>query len=254
MDISSIIEKIRQETTKPIEWGLVLGSGIDVSSLINNKIEFSYNQLGMPSNKVKGHSGKFIIGDINGVTVILASRYHYYECGDMSAVRLPYEIMNALGVKNVILQTSSGAIDKKLKAGEICLIKDHINLAGTNPLINYEPLKFVNMSNNYDVKLRDLIRKNNKISEVVHIQMSGPNYETKSEIAMARLLGGQTVSMSMAFDNIIARYFDMKVLAFAVVTNELSDDASKTLSHIEVLECAKKANKEMLSLLSDLFN
>ena len=69
-----------------------------------------------------------------------------------------------------------------------------------------------------------------------HIQFLGPNYETLAEINMAKAFGADTISMSMVYDNLICRYLDIKVMAFAIITNIASGENIKTLSHIEVLE------------------
>ena len=254
MNKKSIVNKIKTKIKTPVQVGIILGSGIDILPLVENPIEISYKELKMPQGKVKGHSGKFIFGSISGINVVLASRYHYYECGDMEAVRLPLYIIKELGAESVIMQSSTGALNTSLKLGDVCLVKDHINFTGNNPLIGADELKFVNMYDNYNKNYRDRVLNLNKdIKQVVHIQFNGPNYETQAEIKMAKVLGADTVSMSLLYDNLIARYLDMKVLAFAVVTNELDESKNKTLNHLEVLDVAKKANDCLVKIIDDAF-
>lgn len=229
--------------------GIVVGSGIDISQIIEHKKEFLYKDLGILCSKVEGHSEKFICGFIDNKPVILASRFHYYESGDIGKVRLIYEILHYVGVKVIVLQSSCGALNKTLKPGDICLIKDHINLTGNNPLINYSPLKFLDLSNLYSKEYREIIKKWNKdIKEVVHVQFTGPNYETNAEVQAARLLGGDTVSMSIVYDSLIAKYYEMNIIAFSVITNATGD--SNQVSHDEVLEIAKSVKNKMTNIIS----
>lgn len=254
MNIKRIVKKIKKKYHKFIDVGMIFGSGIDVAELIDDKLIIEYKELGMPCGKVKGHSGKFVFGKINGKNVVLASRYHYYECGNMEQVRLPLMIIKELGAKTVILQSSTGALNSSLRLGQLCVVKDHINLGGNNPLIGMDEIKFINMTNNYNSNYINRLQTEIKsLPAVTHVQFSGPNYETQAEIVMAQKLGGDTVSMSLAYDNLIARYLDLNVLAFAVVTNELDNGNNKSLSHIEVLENAKQANKSVLEAVKTAF-
>lgn len=80
--------------------------------------------------------------------------------------------------------------------------------------------------------------------------MSGPSYETRAEIAMLKKLGVDTVSMSTAYDCIIANYLGLRVLAFAVVVNTFSGGDDK-LTHQEVLDNAKKASQNIQTILTE---
>lgn len=258
MDIKNIVNKLKNEyKVKDVQIAIVAGSGL-MNSLptLSNVIEVEYSALGIPASKVKGHSGKFVFGTINGKNVVCFSRIHYYEHGDMSLVRLPLEVVSALGASMVVLMTSSGGINSSYKIGDVVLICDHLNMTGQNPLIAINNLQFTNMGNCYSRECREQVlniakQKGIRLQQGVHAQMSGPSYETIAEINMLKKLGADTVSMSTAYDTIIANYLNLKVLGFAVVVNTFSGGDDK-LTHQEVLDNAQKASANIKQILTEL--
>lgn len=240
-----------------VELAFVAGSGLSFALPdIENQVEVTYESIGLPRSKVKGHSGKFVFGEHNGKKIVFVSRIHYYECGNIEMVRLPFEIVAKLGVKKIVLLTSSGGINNDFRVGDIMLISDHINFTGINPLINIEKMEFTNMSDCYNQEWRSLVKQialDNDINlkEGVFVQMSGPSYETKAEINMLRMLGCDAVSMSTAFDCVICNYLSMKVIGFSVIVNTFSGKDDK-LTHIEVLDNAKKASSKLKTILTQL--
>lgn len=240
-----------------VDYAIVVGSGLIKSAPeLTNKIKIDYCKIGMPKSKVKGHSGSFIFGEYNGKKVVLVSRIHYYECADLNQVRLPFEIVAGLGVKNIVLLTSCGGLNESFKVGDVMLIEDHINFSGINPLIGINKMEFTDMSNAYSKKLRDEIKQLDKESSLnlkygVFCQMSGPSYETLAEVDMLKRLGGDAVSMSTALDCIIANYLKMQVVGFSVIVNVFTNNNQK-LTHEEVLENAEKACFKVKTILSNL--
>lgn len=240
-----------------IDCVIVSGSGLsDAMPELENKIVVSYKDLGLPSSKVKGHSGSLAIGTYYGKTIAVVSRMHYYESGDIAKVRLPLEIMGALGAKQAVLLTSCGGLNKEFEVGDIMLIADQINMSGINPLIGMDEIKFVDMSDCYSVDIRKKVKKiakakNVDIKEGVFCQMSGPSYETMAEVNMLRKLGADAVSMSTAHDCIIANYLNMKVVGFSAIVN-VFHKAQEELTHEEVLQNANKISNNLKIILSEL--
>ena len=127
-----------------VDTAIVVGSGqADSVPELKNPIVIPYDKLGLPKSRVPGHSGKFVVGEYDGKTVMTVSRIHFYEYGDVSLVRKPFEIIKQLGVKLVILLTSSGGLNVNYNVGDIMLIEDHINYSGVNPLVGIDNLKFL---------------------------------------------------------------------------------------------------------------
>ena len=240
-----------------VDYAIVVGSGL-MSAIPNmeNVTIVDYKNLKMPLSKVKGHSGKFIFGTINNKKVVLVSRLHFYESGNMQNVILPFKILSLLKAKTIILLTSCGGINKTFKVGDIMLICDHINFTGQNPLISVEPLEFISMTNAYNKELFEKMKKiaeqnDINIRQGTHAQLLGPSYETMAEVEMLRNMGADTVSMSTVFDCIISNYFKFNVCGIASVVN-VFDDKNDNLSNVEVLANAKKACDKIKIILLNL--
>lgn len=238
----------------------IMGSGLDEGMPdFQNAVKINYEQTPMPKSKVEGFTGEFVFGQIGKLKVMKITRYHYYETGNLELVRLPFEILSQFKVKNVIMATSCISINSKFKLGDLLLIKDHINLTGNNPLINTDVIEFVYMGDAYDSNLRKIamnsaIKNNYTLNECVHMQLSGPTYETPAEINMAKILGADTISMSTAYDVICARKYNIKVLAFAFISDAIN--AAK-VSHENVLKMARSNSfklKEILTLVLNELN
>lgn len=234
---------------------IILGSGIECPFPLENKVEVSYSELGYKYKKIEGHQRNFIFGEYKGKKIVLVSRLHYYEFGYCEHIIYMFKALKHVGVKTVILTTSAGGINKELKAGDVMLISDHINFTGINPLMFIKERIFVDMSNAYDKHLQELAKKvaeqkKIKLFSGVHIQFSGPSYETKAEIEMCRKWGADTVSMSTAFDCILANYHEMKVLAFAGVVNTAG--SGDIVCHEEVLENAEKVKTKINKLIMNI--
>ena len=258
INIDKIVKKINKKFgVSKIDTAIIVGSGlIESVPKLNNQIIIPYDKIGLPKSKVSGHSGKLIVGEYNGKIIASVSRIHFYESGNMELVRAPFEIIKKLNTKLVVLLTSSGGLNKQYKVGDIMVIKDHINFTGFNPLIGIEKLEFTPMQNCYDNditnKIIQIAKENNvPIQLGTHIQFSGPSYETKAEVNVARFIGGDTVSMSTAFDCIICNYLKMKVCGISSVVNTFEKNTEE-LSHKEVLENAQKAIEKIKILLSNL--
>lgn len=240
-----------------VEYAIVAGSGLmDAVVDLEDITMVDYKDIGMPKSRVKGHSGKFIFGTYCGKKVAVVSRVHFYEYADMAKVRLPYEVLANLGTQKVVLLTSSGGINKTFRVGDIMLISDHINFTGQNPLVAIDDLEFVPMTNAYDKSMFDSMAKiadenDINVRQGVHIQFLGPSYETMAEIALAKAMGADSVSMSTVFDCIICNYLKMKVAGIASIVNTFSSD-DKNLDHSKVLEDAQKTCKKIKIILSKL--
>ncbi|MBQ7884915.1 MAG: purine-nucleoside phosphorylase [Clostridia bacterium] len=240
-----------------VDVAIVVGSGlIDAMPEVTDKIVVKYDDIGLPKSKVQGHSGSFVFGDYNGKKLVFVSRMHFYESGSLQKVRMPLEICAKLGVKQVVLLTSSGSINQSFKVGDVMLIDDHINLSGVNPLVGIDNLSFTNMTDCYNSELRKRVMQIAADESIIlkngiFVQMSGPSYETLAEIKMIRSLGGDAVSMSTAHDCIIANYLNMSVVGFSVIVNECASEAVE-LTHAEVLENAAKACAKLKVILSKL--
>lgn len=241
------------------ETALVLGSGLGgLTEGMKDSVRISYEALdGFPRGGVSGHAGEVVAGYIDHIPVIvLSGRTHYYEKGDAAAMRLPLEVLKALGVRRLLLTNSAGSVREDMPPGSVMMINDHINFSGTNPLIGEESDgRFVGMTSAYDQTMMDIFRKtaeqqNIALSEGVYMWFSGPSFETPAEIRAARTLGADAVGMSTVPEVILARFCGLSVCAFSVITNYAAGMTGAELSHTETKEVAPQGGKKLAGLIA----
>ena len=124
------------------------------------------------------------------------------------------------------------------------LIRDHLNLMFSNPLIGQVETgdeRFPDMSEPYDAALATAIRDHAvslgiALQEGVYGGLLGPSYETPAEVRMLATLGADAVGMSTVPEVLVARAIGMRVAGISCVTNLASGMSPHPLSHAEVLE------------------
>jgi len=114
---------------------------------------------GFPLPTVEGHAGDLWIGRLAGkLTLVQRGRTHHYEGYDMDSVTFATRLFALIGIPTMIATNASGAINPALDAGDIVLLRDHINMLGVNPLrgSNLDRLgpRFPDMSRAYTPELR----------------------------------------------------------------------------------------------------
>src|SRR5436309_12451387 len=136
-------------------------------------------------------------------------------------------------------------------------IEEHVNLLG-NPLIGPNDdrlgLRFFDMSDAYDPKLREIAEKacgkaGVPVRKGVYIAFTGPSYETPAEIRMARTLGADAVGMSTVPEVLAARHMGIRVLGISCITNMGAGLLKKKLDHREVLEVGERVKAGLMDVL-----
>jgi purine-nucleoside phosphorylase len=156
----------------------------------------------------------------------------------------------AAGVGTVVLTNGCGGLDASWTPGTPVLIRDHINLTGTSPVVG---ANFVDLTDLYSSRLRTLCQEiEPSLDEGVYVQFPGPHYETPAEIAMVKAIGGTLVGMSTVLEAIAAREAGMEVLGISLVTNFAADITGEPLNHEEVLEAGRTSATRMGALLADV--
>lgn len=238
---------------------LVLGSGLgEFADSIEKLAEIPYHDLtGFPQSGVSGHAGQLILGKIGQQSIIaMQGRVHYYENGQIDAMKVPIHCFKQLGCELIILTNAAGSLDINAGPGSVMLIKDYINFTGMSPLFGETNNdRFVNMVNAYDRDIRKKvlsIAEDNDIhlSNGVYAWMSGPQFETPAEINAIKVLGANAAGMSTVPETIIARHQDMKVLAMSVITNYAAGMDDQPLSHEQTMKYANKASNTFKKILT----
>ncbi len=240
---------------------IVLGSGLGtLVDAVEPVFRRSYADIpGFPVSAVSGHAGELVAGRLAGVPVVMLSgRVHYYERGDAKAMQAPIETLKALGITDLFLTNSAGSLREDLPPGSVMLITDHINYAGTSPLIGVDSdSRFVGLTTAYDADLRAAMtaaagRAGVPLGAGVYMWFSGPNFETPAEIRMARILGADAVGMSTVPEVILARHAGLRVAAASVITNFGAGMTGGELSHAETKDMAPIGGKRLAAILTEL--
>ena len=221
------------------EYGLILGSGLGHLAAKVEGVAIPYSDLpGFPHAGVSGHVPQLVIGQLEGRRVaVFGGRAHYYEKGQADVMRLPLEVLAALGCQRLILTNAAGSLRPDIAPGGLMLLSDHIAFAGTNPLIG-EPTdaRFVPLTDAHDVQMRAALTEaalaeGIELPEGVYCWFSGPSFETPAEIRAARVLGADAVGMSTVPEIILSRFLGLRCAAISVVTNMGAGLSDEAISH-----------------------
>ncbi len=244
------------------EYLVIMGSGLKNAIVdVSDKQVISYTDIpNFPPTTVKGHVGELIYGKLyNKNILIMRGRFHYYEGHPITFISFPIRLFNYLGVKKLITTAAVGSLKKNIKPGDILVLKNHINLMDTNPLIGnyYEKFgeMFVDMSEPYKLSTVKAIKKqlkDIKIKEGVYVAVSGPCYETVSEAKMYRIIGGDVMGMSVVPEVISARQLKMDVCGICWVSNYVPGIEKKNINHNEVLKLGDEAGLKIRKIIENI--
>jgi purine-nucleoside phosphorylase len=241
--------------------GLVLGSGLGAfADSLTEATRIPYVEIpSFPRSTAIGHAGQMVLGNAGHIPVAaMQGRAHLYEGYSAQEVTFPIRVFGRMGIRAVILTNAAGGINLSYSQGALVLLRDHINLQGTNPLVGANDdrfgVRFPDMTQAYARDYRAIAREeaaklNIPLQEGVYAALLGPNYETPAEIEYLRRIGADLVGMSTVAEVIAARHMDMKVLAISCVTNMAAGILDQPLSHAEVMETGERVKTIFESLL-----
>ena len=235
---------------------VILGSGLSTLARgLTGAEPIPYEVIAeMPASCVEGHEGALYAGDVEGVAaLVFAGRVHLYEGRSAREVVRPVELAVEAGCDTVVLTNAAGGIAMHLEVGGVCMISDHINLTGANPLAGPHDgrgPRFLDLSHVYDPALRELARAvDPALPEGVYAGLTGPTYETPAEVRMLAALGADLVGMSTVLEAIYARYLGASVLGLSVVSNRAAGLTSEPPRHEEVTEAGRRASARLAAVL-----
>lgn len=241
--------------------GLILGSGLgELADQMADSVAVDYGTIPhFPVSTVEGHAGKLVFGRLeNQPVVAMQGRFHYYEGYSMQTVTYPVRVMKALGVETLIVTNACGGMNPSFQAGDLMIIRDHLNMTGANPLIgpNESALgpRFPDMSRAYTPELAEFAKQTAAklgiaVKEGVYAGISGPNYMAAAELKMLRILGGDAVGMSTVPEVIVASHAGLKVIGISCVTDMAVAETLVPLTHEQVIEVANRTKPKFMSLV-----
>ena len=267
-------EYIKSKYPHPVKTAVVLGSGLGAfADDLQNAVRIPYEQIPhFARSTVEGHAGQLVLGEIGGVHVaVQQGRFHYYEGYEMQQVMFPVRAFGRMGVENVILTNAAGSLEPEYPPGSLMLITDHMNCMGVNPLRGPNDARFgerfPDMTQVYDRELQQIThdeaqaiaherfekgideKKLDLMHRGVYCALSGPTYETPSEVRMYRVLGANAVGMSTVPEAIAARHQGMRVLGISCITNFAAGMTGENINHEEVMETGARVAEVFKELL-----
>ena len=122
---------------------------------------------------------------------------------------MPVRVMKLIGIENLIVTNAAGGLNPSFRAGDVMLVKDHINMPGFTGM---HPLRgpndgrfggrFFALNDCYDKDYRIMAKKIHQsmeenapgaLHEGVYAMLGGPNFETVAELRMLKVCGVDAV-------------------------------------------------------------
>ncbi|NBR04684.1 MAG: purine-nucleoside phosphorylase [Planctomycetes bacterium] len=242
----------------PPEIFLVLGSGYgSLAEKFQNRHSWPFSQFPeISATTVPGHKGCITYAQFNKKKLLISEgRVHAYEGYTRQVVTATTRIAHFLGCHTCIFTNAAGGISPSLNPGSIMLIKNHIdtisnvwNIDKTNPgFLSPSPSP-------YDPTLIDKLKnisksQNLSTSTGTYLMVTGPNYESASEIRAFSSWKADAVGMSTAWEVETGFRLGMKCAGISGITNKAAGLSHNHPSHQEVLENAKELTQSFEKLL-----
>jgi purine-nucleoside phosphorylase len=259
--IQEATDYLKREVKMAPDYALILGTGLgELADKAENATIVPYKDIpGFPVSTAPGHKGNLVFGTLGGKNVVLMQgRFHTYEGYSQAECTIPVAVFNGLGVHTMLVTAATGGLNYNQKAGDLMLIRDHINFTGTNPLVGpNDPEvgpRFPIMFDCYDPEYNDLIKRvaleqQIPLHEGVYCAINGPVFFTRAELRMLMKLGADSIGMSTVPETIIARHRGLRVAGIAVISDMAIPDAGHHATEAEVIETAKRTGPLFQRLL-----
>lgn len=244
---------LESKLDRPPVTGVITGTGLgEAVGPLDNALTMNYGEIPhFPASTVVGHSGRLMVGALAGHPVmVMQGRFHLYEGYAPGTVTFPIRVMQALGVRHLILSNAAGGMNTSFRQGDLMVIRDHINLTGENPLVgvNHDDWgpRFPEMTGAYDRSLVQISRRaadslGIPLKSGVYAGLKGPSLETPAEIRYLKIIGADAVGFSTVMETIAAVHAGMRVLGLSTITNINDPDRPVPASLEEIVAAASRA-------------
>lgn len=263
--ILEAVEYLKTQTTFQPRYGVILGTGLSkLTDEMKVDIAIPYRFIPhFPVSTVESHKGQLIFGTLDGIPLVaMAGRFHYYEGYTMQQITFPVRVMKFLGIRHLFISNAAGGTNPEFYAGDIVMVRDHINLQADNPLRgpNDERLgpRFPDMLQTYDRKLNAVGLAAAKAHDIrahegVYVALQGPNLETPAEYRFLHTIGGDLVGMSTVPEVLVAKHSDLPLTVMSVVTNRCYPISEIVETSVEdVIAVAQASEPKMRVILGSL--
>lgn len=244
---------------------IMMGTGLSsIVETMDVSISIPYGDIPyFPKSTVESHKGEIVTGLLGETPVlVMAGRWHYYEGYSTKEFTFPIRVLKHLGVKKIIFTNVSGGVNPSYNAGDLVILKDHINTIPDHPLRGYNDERlgprFPDMLETYDKNLISIIekiaiRKGIKIQKGIYYALQGPSLETPAEYNMIHHLGADMVGMSTVPEVIVAKHAGLSIAAISIISNVCYPIDRLTETTIEsVIAIANKSAKILNAMLVEV--
>ncbi|MEA3340823.1 MAG: purine-nucleoside phosphorylase, partial [Chloroflexota bacterium] len=103
---AAIRERIRFQP----QIGLILGSGLSpLADSVEDSVYIPYGDVPhFPVATVEGHTGRLVVGRLEGQSVmVMQGRAHYYEGYSMAEITFPVRVMHVMGVETLVVTNAA---------------------------------------------------------------------------------------------------------------------------------------------------
>jgi purine-nucleoside phosphorylase len=183
---------------------------------------------------------------------------HHYEGHSWQSVTQTVQIAHTLGARTIVLTNAAGGIHDALGPGSLMAIHDHIEWTwpycwrrpgpgGTGP----------SRPSPYSSRLLQLLQQAAQglgidLLSGIYGAVTGPCYETVTEIRALKSWGADAVGMSTAREVQKGHELGMECAAVSCITNRAAGLSTGPINHEEVLITAKAQSERLANLLEML--
>jgi purine-nucleoside phosphorylase len=239
---------------------LVLGSGLGrFAERLDGARQIPYAELdGMPQSSVPGHAGRLVLGEVDGVSVVVQQgRVHLYEGWSAREVTRAVRAFANLGIGGIVLTNAAGGLDADWETPSLMRVSDHVNMQPVSLGERASALESGDQRRRdvvYDPVMGDVLDSvaeevGNPLFHGIYAGLLGPSYETPAEIRMVRSIGASAVGMSTVLEAVAARNAGMRVCAVSCITNQAAGIGEEPLSHEEVVAAGEEIAERFCTLL-----
>ncbi len=183
--------------------------------------------------------------------MVCAGRVHFYEGYSLEDVTFPVQLLCALGIEILLITNAAGSVNEEFLPGELMIIDKQINLTGHSAILGEEP-RIPYLRRLGDLAFRLAKEHDIRMRRGTYMGLTGPTYETPSEIKYFRFLGADAVGMSTIHETVVAHSLGIDILGISVLTNFAAGILDQPLSHEEVMETGLLVRDDFAKLLSEI--
>lgn len=250
--VNALADELAERGVRDIRLAFVLGSGLGAfADGLARRTEIHGEELEhLPASAVPGHAGRFVVGELAGVRVLVQEgRVHLYEGWSAHEVTRAVRAFQRLGIEQLVLTNAAGSMVPEFAPGSLLRVEDHLNLQGCAPLLQDEQRR----GSPYDAAMGRLLDETAlelgiTLQRGIYSGVLGPAYETPAEIAMLQKMGGHAVGMSTVAEASAARAAGLRVATVACLTNYASGITDVPLNHADVVRVGRSIAADLVRL------